>query len=434
MGELISKLCKQDEEKQIKPISSKVSAHLPTYTPKNFESNLLKEMGFDPSPANRSNISENISYAVSERDVIRPIAMEDVLMPESPAMTIIQNLANSHKITEDDFEFHDLIGVGGFSRVYLAHQKGNHNSNQVFAIKTISKFQFKEDQWDQFLTELKILSVVSSTPCKFLTHLYCSFQSVYNFYFCLEYVPGGSLRKYLDLKNNFDLSTTTFVAAEILLGLLYLHEKLDVVHRDLKPENVLIDENGHCKLTDFGLSKLGTIKAYSFCGTFNYLAPELTKMQPYNKMVDFWMLGCIIFEMLVGKTPFEHKNKKTTVDMINTGCYKNNLILDPDAKDIISKLLELDPNKRLGFSSTKELVRHPFFKDINFKKLMKKEMPSPLACLVVLKDVTETIVSNPIEIPEDFEIQAAVRPKLEKFSWIKIRKQHSDIDTDFLDK
>lgn len=348
-------------------------------------------------------------------------------------MSIIQTLAKDHKITEDDFEFHDLLGVGGFSRVYLAHTKRESHGTHEFAIKTISKFQFKEDQWDQFLTELKILSVVSNTPCKFLTHLYCSFQSDYNLYFCLEYVPGGSLRKYLDMKTTFDLPTTTFVAAEILLGLLYLHEKLDIVHRDLKPENVLIDAEGHCKLTDFGLSKLGKIEAYSFCGTLNYLAPELTRKQAYNKMVDFWMLGCMIFEMLVGKTPFAHRNKKTTLDMINACCYRANLVVDPVARDLISKLLVVDPNNRLGSQSTKELVRHPFFRSIDFKKLMRRELPSPLKALVVVRPVDEAVVNDPTQIPEDLEVLAPLQPRLEKFSWIKLRKMPSDIDTDFLD-
>lgn len=361
-------------------------------------------------------------------DLVKPLGNSD-----SPAMTMIQEIANDHKITEDDFEFHNLLGIGGFSRVYLAHPKKADSNDQVYAIKTISKFQFKEDQWDQFLTELKILSVVSNTPCRFLTHLYCSFQSDYNLYFCLEYVPGGSLRKYLDINQTMDLRTVTFVAAEILMGLLYLHEKLDIVHRDLKPENVLIDAEGHCKLTDFGLSKIGKIEAYSFCGTLNYVAPELTKKQPYNHMVDFWMLGCIIYEMLVGKPPFAHRNKKTMLDMINAGCYRTNLVPDLCAKDLISKLLVVDPNHRLGAQDTKDIMKHGFFRSIDFKKLIRRQISSPLKDRIVLKSIDEEVVSNPTLIPDDLEAAAVLRPRLEKFSWIKMRKQPSDIDTDFLD-
>ena len=426
MGSLISSLCnleatekKKKEEPPIRP--SKPSIEIIESSPISRQpsqdiQNLMKAM-FSPDP-----------------DALKPLEVSELRHTESPGMSMIQNLAKEHKITDEDFEFHDLIGVGGFSRVYLAHLK-NHDqeSTQVYAIKTISKFQFKEEEWDQFKTELKILSVVSNTPCSFLTHLYCSFQSDYNLYFCLEYVSGGSLRKYIDLQTTLDLNMTTFVAAEILLGLLYLHEKLDIVHRDLKPENVLIDAEGHCKLTDFGLSKIGKIESYSFCGTLNYLAPELTKKQPYNKMVDFWMLGCIIYEMLVGRTPFAHKNKKTMLDMINAGCYRTSTITDPVARDLISKLLVVDPRKRLGAQGPKELLRHPFFRSIDFKRLLKKELASPLKELVTVRAVDEDTVNNPTQIPDDLEVQAAIRPRLEKFSWIKLRKMSSEIDSDFLD-
>lgn len=362
----------------------------------------------------------------------------DISIPCSPGTSIIGRITDDHKISEDDFEFHDVIGIGGFSRVYLAHRKGEipADGSFPFAIKTISKLQFKDAKWDQFLTELKILAIVSNRNCPFLTKLYCSFQSDYNLFFCLEYVPGGSLRGYLDAKKTFDLQTTKFVAAEVLLGLTYLHEKLDIIHRDLKPENVLIDADGHCKLTDFGLSKVGKMEAFSFCGTFNYIAPELIKKQGYNKMVDFWMLGCLIYEMLVGKSPFAHKNKKTMFDMINAGCYKESLVTDPVAKDLISKLLVINPRNRLGSQGVKMMTKHPFFKDIDFKQLMKRELESPLKSLVVVRHINESVVNNPnstsqyIDLPDS---QSAPQMHLEKFSWVKLRKQPSDIDTDFLD-
>lgn len=436
MGALLSSLCDSDPNpnNKVKQPSSTVKASEPTLDKNLKAENRDKNVNdVNPEPDLLHQKSDGSSKS---SDVIKPIEIKRFDKTESPAMTIIQEISKEHKISENDFEFHDLIGIGGFSRVYLAHAigaEGDHRSHQIYAIKTISKFQFKEDQWDQFLTELKILSVVSSAPCKFLTHLYCSFQSDYNLYFCLEYVPGGSLRKYLEIKQTMDLKTTTFVAAEILLGLLYLHEKLDIVHRDLKPENVLIDADGHCKLTDFGLSKIGKIEAYSFCGTLNYVAPELTKKQAYNQMVDFWMLGCIIYEMLVGKPPFSHRNKKTMLDMINAGCYRINLITDPCAKDFVSKLLVVDPNNRLGAQNTKELLKHAFFRSIDFKMLMRQQIESPLKNLVVVGSVDEDVVSNPNLVPDDLEAASVLRPRLEKFSWIKLRKQPSDIDTDFLD-
>lgn len=356
---------------------------------------------------------------------------------ESPGTSIIEKMNKAHKITEDDFEFHDLIGVGGFSRVYLAHKKGIGDNSFPFAIKTISKSRFQNNSWDQFKRELQILSIVSSGSCPFVTKLYCSFQSDFNLFFCLEYVPGGSLRGYLESQGKFDLVVTKHAAAQVLLGLSFLHEKLDIIHRDLKPENVLIDANGNCKLTDFGLSKIGKNQAYSFCGTFNYLAPELLMKRSYNKMVDFWAFGCLIYEMIVGKSPFAFKNKKTAIDMITAGCFKANLIQDPMAKDLITKLLVVDPNNRLGHNGTKDLVKHPFFKDIDFKKLIQNRIDSPLKPFLILKTLNEDILNDPNFMSTDMkdvnEIQRVPQMKLEKFSWVKLRKQPSDIDIDYLE-
>lgn len=429
----MSRLCENKPASQKEPPRETTAVVESIQVPEVPPSPVQQDLVTDDTEAIQNVLPPETGHTANTVDFIRPMGIKAIDHMDSPAMSIIQKIARDHKISEDDFEFHDLIGVGGFSRVYLAHVKGEYPQNQIYAIKTVSKFQFKEDHWDQFLTELKILSVVSNTPCKFLTHLYCSFQSDYNLYFCLEYVPGGSLRTYLDQQRTFDVQTTTFVAAEILLGLLYLHEKLDIVHRDLKPENVLISEDGHCKLTDFGLSKIGKIESYSFCGTLNYLAPELTKKQPYNKMVDFWMLGIIIYEMLVGRTPFAHRNKKTMLDMINAGCYRSNEVKDPVARDLISKLLVVDPNIRLGAQSTKELVKHPFFRSVDLKNLMRRSLPSPLKDLVVVRSLDEGVVSDPNVIPDGVDDTAALRPRLEKFSWIKLKKMPSDIDTDFLD-
>lgn len=362
----------------------------------------------------------------------------DILAPCSPLTSTVERMSIDHKISENDFSFHDLIGIGGFSRVYLAHIKAETKREEIrpFAIKTISKLQFKDQKWDQFMTELKILSIVSNRTCPFLTKLYCSFQSDYNLFFCLEYVPGGSLRGYLEAACIFDMPTAQFIAAEVLLGLTFLHEKLDIIHRDLKPENVLIDADGHCKLTDFGLSKIGKMEAFSFCGTFNYIAPELINKHGYNKMVDYWMLGCLVYELLVGKSPFEHKNKKTMFDMINAGCYKANKVADPIARDLISKLLITNPKNRLGSQGVKEVTRHPFFKDIDFKKVIRREIDSPIKPYVTIRKPDVSIMNNPNEHPQISDMpdsQGAPQMHLEKFSWVKLRKLPSDIDTDFLD-
>lgn len=426
MGQAISKLCSNDE----KPLDQREQTNI-------FHKETMPSVTQKASHQQQLN---NQQLLDSDKLLVRSDIWKkiEVVIPCSPASSIIERITRDHKISEKDFDFHDVIGIGGFSRVYLAHKKGDADAHTYpFAIKTISKLQFKDTKWDHFMTELKILSIVSNKSCPFLTKLHCSFQSDFNLFFCLEYVPGGSLRSYLDAKTTFDLNTTKFVAAEVLLGLTYLHEKLDIIHRDLKPENVLVDANGHCKLTDFGLSKIGKMEAFSFCGTFNYIAPELVKKQGYNKMVDLWMLGCLVYEMLVGKSPFAHKNKKTMFDMINAGCYKAGLVTDSVAKDLISKLLVINPNNRLGSQGVKEVTCHPFFKNIDFKKLMRRELESPLKPYVIVRAPDEAIHNDPNSMSEWCEelpdSQPAPQMHLEKFSWVKLRKLPSDIDTDFLD-
>lgn len=437
MGQVIGKICCSESTiEKLNPIEEKKEINSKKSSLNTIKR--LKSSGFTDEVKKLSESSQYHQQGIGNTTSGNLWKKCDSDMPCSPATSLIERMTTDHKICEKDFNFHHVIGIGGFSRVYLAYRKGDEEENQScpFAIKTISKLRFKDEMWDQFLTELKILSIVSSRNNPFLTKLYCSFQSDFNLFFCLEYVPGGSLRCYLDAQGTFDLETSKFVAAQVLLGLTFLHEKLDIIHRDLKPENVLIDANGHCKLTDFGLSKIGKMKAFSFCGTFKYIAPELIKKQGYNKMVDFWMLGCLVYEMLVGKSPFTHKNKKTMFDMINAGCYKVNLVKDPDAKDLIGKLLVTNPNSRLGSQSLKEVTRHPFFKNINFKQLMKSELVSPLKPYVVIRNPDENVINDPNNLSSSLDMpdsQSAPQMHLDKFSWVKLRKLPSDIDTDFLD-
>lgn len=324
------------------------------------------------------------------------------------------------KMTEKDFVFHNILGVGGFGKVYLATKV--ENPEEAFAVKVISKSHFTQKSVEQVLTELKVLSLVSDRSCPFLTKMFCSFQSDHNVYFCLEFLPGGNLRNNLDKMKTFSKEITVFVAAEILCGLQYLHEKLAIIHRDLKLENILVDHKGHCKLTDFGLSKIGNIQAYSFCGTYNYIAPELIKQTGYNHMIDYWMLGCLIFEMLTGRPPFDHKNRKTLFDAINAGCYKLSMVQDADARDLISKLLVLNPEKRLGQEGAESVKRHQFFSSVDWDKLSQRKYESPLKSELSLNAANNDIVND----PSCDETSGPCGKVLKGFSWVHTpREQHA---------
>lgn len=210
--------------------------------------------------------------------------------------------------------------MGGFGKVYLAQYRFD---GQKYALKAIPKsaLTYRHTTLRQLITEKEILAICKNP---FIVKLYSAFQDEENCYFCMEYVACGNLGLYLKNLDRFSLEEAKFYGAEILLGLQYLHEEINIIHRDLKPENVLIDSKGHVKLADFGLSKsrlssiVGLNETHSICGTKSYFAPEQLKKAGYDRMVDFWTYGCIMFELLVGKPPFHHTNQLNLFEMIKT--------------------------------------------------------------------------------------------------------------------
>jgi serine/threonine protein kinase len=213
-------------------------------------------------------------------------------------------------------------------------------------------------------------------------------------YFALEYCPGGELFNLLQKKRQFSEEHARFYVAQIILALEHLH-KLDIIYRDLKPENVLIDEVGYIRLTDFGLSKRGiqgNKGANSVCGTPEYLAPEILFRTGHGKAVDWWTLGAILFEMLTGLPPFYTPNREELFEKIKFYALKYPNTLSPNARNLLEGLFKKDPEKRIGGGSgdATEIKEHPWFKDMDWDALIKKEIPAPF--IPVIKG--ETDVSN----------------------------------------
>jgi serine/threonine protein kinase len=291
----------------------------------------------------------------------------------------IKDLANQSKFSVEDFTFYNILGVGDFGKVFLARYLYN---DQFYAIKVIKKRQItvRHTSFKQVLTERQILAVCES---KFVVKMFASFQNNSNFYFVLEYVSAGNLSNYLRKMKNFSLEQVRFCVAEILLGLEYLHEELHVIHRDLKPENILIDKDGHIRLTDFALAKIGVTQTHSFCGTKCYSSPELITKAGYDNLVDYWTLGCLTYEMIVGRPPFYHSNHKILYEQILAGTYKKELVEDSLASDFIENLLQQNPQKRLGKAGIQEIFAHPFLQTLDIDQMRKHEVESPLKPHVV---------------------------------------------------
>ena len=271
---------------------------------------------------------------------------------------------------KSDFEFLKLLGYGAYGRVFLSRKK---DDGKIYAIKVLDKKNIKRNkQIELAKLERKILKSIDSL---FLIKLYYAFQSRTKLFLVLEYWPGGEFFYYLKLMSTFHEKTVKFYATNIILGLKDLHDN-DIVYRDLKPENLLIDYDGYMKLADFGLAKENVDLDSgwkTFCGTAEYMAPEILNMKSYGRMWDLWSLGCLVFELLQGRPPFYDSNQKIMFSKIyNEDLYKqsiNDIQMKirkfwPNLIDFITSLLERDPKQRLGYNGFEEIMNHPWFDDI----------------------------------------------------------------------
>ncbi|XP_016134317.1 serine/threonine-protein kinase Sgk3-like [Sinocyclocheilus grahami] len=283
--------------------------------------------------------------------------------------------ANPHA-KPTDFDFLKVIGKGSFGKVLLAKRKWD---GKCYAIKVLQKkVILKRSEQKHIMAERNVL--LKNVKHPFLVGLHYSFQTTDKLYFVLDFVNGGELFFHLQKERTFPEPRAKFYIAEMASALGYLHS-LNIVYRDLKPENILLDSQGHIVLTDFGLCKEGMSQAdttTTFCGTPEYLAPEVLRKQPYDNTVDWWCLGSVLYEMLYGLPPFYSRD---THEMYDNILHKE-LIMRPGAStaawSILQALLEKDNTRRLGYRDDfNEVKGHEFFSSINWDDLEQKKLPPP---------------------------------------------------------
>ncbi|CAG9328953.1 unnamed protein product [Blepharisma stoltei] len=296
-----------------------------------------------------------------------------LIQKESPSLSRESTSVSDLKLSPDDFQMVKMLGKGSFGKVILVLKKG---TEKYYAMKVLKKSVIKEkDQISHTLNERMILEDVR---CPFIVPLRFSFQTDEKLYMVMEYMSGGELFFHLKKSGRFTEARARFYAAEIILALECLHSK-GIVYRDLKPENVLLGLDGHIKLTDFGLSKMGLSlenpKTYTCCGTPEYLAPEIIKNEGHGQAVDFWGLGVLLYEMISGTAPFWAKTRDEMYHNVLHNEVDMKLYFSKAAKDLLSKLLQVDPNKRLA--NFKEIKEHAFFKGIDWDAYMRKSVNAP---------------------------------------------------------
>jgi len=237
-------------------------------------------------------------------------------------------------------------------------------------------------------------SVLTQIDHPFLVKLHYSFQSKTNLFFVMDFINGGELFQHLVTEGSFSIPRTRFYAAQIGSGIAYLHSQ-GIIYRDIKPENILIDDTGNIIMTDFGLSKEGfnsETTTNTFCGTPEYLAPEIILDQDYTLTVDWWSFGILLFEMAAGLPPFYDENEEAMYQKITSATVAYPEFFPPEMVDLLTRLLDKNPNSRLcDFEAIKA---HPFFEDIDWVKLDRKELPVPYKPSVKSKDDVSNIADE----------------------------------------
>ncbi|TEB38119.1 kinase-like protein [Coprinellus micaceus] len=328
-----------------------------------------------PVYEHRESISTQRTSTSMETDSSQPVIVPRD--PNAPAQARFpgrktQRPKGTYRLT--DFIIQRTLGTGSFWTT-----RSKHNL-RFYAIKVLNKERIvKLKQVEHTNNEMMMLESVQHP---FIINLWGSFQDSGNLYMVMDFVPGGELFTLLRRSNRFPDPVAKFYSAEVALALNYLHG-LDIVYRDLKPENILLNTDGHVKIADFGFAKSCETTTWTLCGTPDYLAPEIVSQQRYNKSVDWYALGVLIYEMLSGLPPY-HQQVPHHIELYEKIMQGPRYIRWPtafneNATDLILKLMESDPSRRYGNlrHGAGDVFAHPWFKEVDWDKLGRREIMAP---------------------------------------------------------
>ena len=318
----------------------------------------------------------------------------------------------NNKLTIEDFTIIKVVGKGSYGKVLLVKK---NDEEKIYAMKIMKKLSMvKKNQVDHIKTERRILELIDHP---FINKLQYAFQTESKLYLVTDYCPGGELFFHIQRVERFNEGAAEFYAAQIILAVEHLH-KNNIIYRDLKPENVLIDRKGYIKITDFGLSKENIIdnkSAKSFCGTPEYLAPEIILNKGHGKPVDWWTMGILLYEMLVGIDPFSDDDPMMIYQKIIKGKIRFPNTIDKNAKSLIKHLLVSDTTKRFGClkNGVKDIVNHRFFNGFDWRSFVFIKMEPPYFPPITKNDDTSNFGDYPDSDTEPAALNSEKDPFLD---------------------
>jgi len=324
------------------------------------------------------------------------------------------------KVAIKDFDLLNVVGKGSFGKVLQVRKK---DTGKIYAMKVLNKKTILErNELEHTKAEKNILQKLVHP---FLVNLVYAFQTADKLYFIMDYINGGELFYHLQKEEKFTDDRVRFYCAEIICGLEYLHNS-HVLYRDLKPENILLTEDGHICMTDFGISKEGLVsdndRTVTFCGTPEYLAPEILQGKSYGKPVDWWSFGTLMYEMLTGLPPFYSQDVQEMYNKI----MNDKLVFPPhvssEARSLLTALLERNPDKRL--QDAKVIKAHPYFKGIDWDAIVRKEVDPPFVPNVKGKADTsqvdaEFLAETPkLSVEKDSNLSSTLQQNFADFTYV----------------
>ncbi|CAF2511765.1 unnamed protein product [Rotaria sp. Silwood2] len=368
---------------------------------------ILADLGINTGPQKME--KPNLPSEVDTSSANQPGATSIKHATPPPSSFDDNSIKQKHHNLIDEFNFLKILGKGSFGKVML----GEHRlTGEIFAIKVLNKDAIiQNDDVECTMTERRILALSARHP--FLTGLYCSFQTKERLLLIMEYVNGGDLMFQIQRSRKFDEVRARFYASEVTLALMFLHRH-GVIYRDLKLDNILLDAEGHCKIADFGMCKEGIFDGKltsTFCGTPDYIAPEILQELDYSFSVDWWALGVLMYEMMAGQPPFEADDEDSLFESILRDEVLYPVWLSKEAVHILKSFMTKNPAKRLGCVAAQggedAIKRHAFFAGkIDWEALERRQVKPPFKPKVVNprdtsnfdKDFTNMpVVFTPIE-------------------------------------